>query len=186
MEGNLVTESSHDTSPSNSDSARICTTVDVDSMNDEALLSLVRQGNVDAYEQLWRRHIDAALQVASRVSPGNGEDLASEAFLAVFNQVAKNGAGPKSSFRAYLLTTIRNTAMRWNRDARMTVLTPELEVVTPDDGLITFEAQARAAQVLDAFKALPDRWQRVLWMTEIEGVPRLQIAKEIGIKPNAV
>ncbi|MBK0417624.1 sigma-70 family RNA polymerase sigma factor [Leucobacter sp. CSA1] len=160
--------------------------------NDDELLARLREGDDEAYTELWRRHIAAALGAARRLIPDHAEDLASEAFLAVYHQVTVARGGPTSSFRAYLLTTIRNTAMRWRREREVVVnvaaaehfdLLAGREEESPLD-LLT--AESTASELLDSITALPERWQRVLWLTEVEGASRSQIALELGIKPNAV
>lgn len=40
--------------------------------------------------------------------------------------------------------------------------------------------------VTEAFQALPARWQSVLWLTEVEGVPAREAAGVLGISPNNV
>lgn len=154
--------------------------------SDAELLSLLRAGETEAYTELWRRHIQAALRVARRLAPGQADDLASESFLAVYHQVTVAGNGPEGSFRAYLFATIRNTAMSWHRRARLLETDPDIEEIELNDGLSALEDRIRSAEILEAFEALPERWQRVLWLTEVAKAKRPQIAAEFGIKPNAV
>ena len=154
--------------------------------SDAELLSLLRAGESDAYTELWRRHISAALRVAHRLVPDRAEDLASESFLSVYRQIMVSGNGPESAFRAYLFTTMRNTAMRWRKEASLVDPDSDPDTVEPEDALSMLEDRARAAEMLAAFEALPARWQRVLWLTEVEEAKRPRIAAELGIKPNAV
>ena len=154
--------------------------------SDAELLEKLRNGNNEAYEALWRRHVDAALTVAKKVAPSRAEDLVSESFLAVYHQVAVNGNGPESAFRAYLFTTMRNRAMQWSNADRRLVAADEFESLHEEDGLSALDAQATSSHLLEAFKALPERWQRVLWLAEVEQQPRPEIAADLGIKPNAV
>ncbi|WP_182252302.1 RNA polymerase sigma factor [Microbacterium esteraromaticum] len=154
--------------------------------SDAELLDLLRSGDTDAYEQLWRRHVDAAKRVARRLSSSDHDDLVSDAFLAVFRQVAIEGKGPQASFRAYLFTTMRNTAARWSRQGRTLISDPDADAAVDESGYEQVEREHEGAQLLDAFRALPDRWQRVLWLAEVEEARRPAIASELGIKPNAV
>ena len=59
---------------------------------DAELLSRLRDGDANAYIELWRRHVKAALRVAHHVAPGQAEDLVAESFTAVFNQITRMGA----------------------------------------------------------------------------------------------
>lgn len=154
--------------------------------SDAELLSQLRAGEAEAYTELWRRHIRAALRLAHRLMPERAEDLASESFLAVYHQITVSGNGPESAFRAYLFTTMRNTAMKWGKEARLVDTDSELDSIDLQDALSTLEDRAQSAEMLDAFQALPERWQRVLWLTEVEQARRPEIATDLSIKPNAV
>jgi RNA polymerase sigma factor (sigma-70 family) len=155
-------------------------------LSDAELLDKLRDGDQTAYVALWTRHISAALRVARRLYPSRAEDLASESFLAVYQQVTVAGNGPRSAFRAYLFTTMRNTAVRWAKESDNYDTVAEIERIDPRDGLSVLEEDAASAELLAAFQALPERWQRALWLSEVENVARPQIAEEFGIRPNAV
>lgn len=154
--------------------------------NDAELLLRLRSGDARAYEALWSRHIGAALRLARRIDRDRAEDLVSESFLAVYRQVTTTDAGPTEAFRAYLFTVIRNTAARWGREMERFPVLPDAEPAHADDGLSIVSREADAAEVLAAFRALPERWQRVLWLSEVDEVPRPRIAAELRIRPNAV
>lgn len=155
-------------------------------LSDSELLERLRDGDQTAYVALWTRHISAALRLAHRLSPSRAEDLASESFLAVYQQITVSGNGPRSAFRAYLFTTMRNTAIRWGKEGNQYETSAEIERIDPRDGLSVLEEDASSAELLAAFQALPERWQRVLWLSEVENVARPEIAREFGIRPNAV
>lgn len=157
-----------------------------DQPDDSILLTQLRGGSIEAYEALWRRHVSAALRVARIIAPNRTEDLVADSFLAVYQQVAIKGNGPESAFRAYLFTTMRNTAIQWSKADRREVTLEEFEGAVEEDGWSILETQTTSTQLLDAFQALPDRWQRALWLAEIEQAPRPKIAADLGIKPNAV
>lgn len=154
--------------------------------SDAELLALLRSGVTEAYTELWRRHVQAALRVGRRVAPGQAEDLVSESFLAVYHQIADKGNGPESAFRAYLFTTMRNTALRWQKAGQLVATDPDLDEIVYEDGLSWIEDRAESAALLAAFEDIPERWQRVLWLSEVEEVGRGDIAADLGIKPNAV
>lgn len=154
--------------------------------SDAELLVAVRGGDQRAYEALWHRHFDAALRYAHHQSPSRAEDLVSESFLAVYAQLTTTPKGPTFAFRSYLKAVIRNNAIKWGKEANQVITQDELELVDHRDGLSAAERDADAEIVLSAFQALPDRWQRVLWLSEVAEAGRSEIARELGIKPNAV
>ncbi|GAB3601297.1 RNA polymerase sigma factor [Microbacterium tumbae] len=159
---------------------------DLAAMSDEELVSALRGGQDRAYELLWIRHVAAARRAARRLAPMQAEDLVSEAFLTIYEQIRTRGKGPTSAFRAYLFAVIRNIAARWHRENALLVNDPDADVVSEDENLRNLEREYDGAILLDAFRALPDRWQRVLWLSEIQDVSRPVIAAELGIRPNAV
>ena len=65
-----------------------------DPRSDAQLLRALRDGEREAYVVLWQRHIGAALRYARRMFPSRAEDLASESFLAIYQQVTTAGGGP--------------------------------------------------------------------------------------------
>lgn len=154
--------------------------------SDTELLSRLRSGDAGSYTELWRRHVQAALRVGHRLAPGQAEDLVAESFTAVYEQIVNRGNGPESAFRAYLFTTMRNTAMRWQQAGRLIDNDPDIDETLFEDGLSWVEDRAESADLLAAFQSIPERWQRVLWLSEVEEVGRAVIAAELGIKPNAV
>lgn len=160
--------------------------------DDSSLLLRLREGDRSAYTELWQRHITAALRLGHLLLPSHSEDLVSDSFLAVYHQVAVVGGGPETAFRAYLFTVMRNTAMRWQNEGRKEVVTAELEVFEEltsaegQDTLDLLEKESTSSELLEAMQLLPERWQRVLWLSEVEEASRKQIAADLGIRPNAV
>lgn len=159
--------------------------------SDAELAQRVREGGPEAdaaFARLHYRHYGAALRHARRVEPDadSAEDLVSDAFVEVLAQL-RRGGGPRESFRAYLCTTIRNTQAD-RAKARKTV------VLTADDELDALGGPAHQPadnlpdlmMVQQAFGTLPDRWQAVLWHTEVEGEKPRHIARLLGLTPNAV
>ncbi|WP_223585520.1 RNA polymerase sigma factor [Microbacterium sp. OVT16B] len=157
-----------------------------DPRSDAELLRELRDGERDAYVVLWERHIGAALRYARRMLPSRAEDLASESFLAIYQQITTSGTGPDFAFRSYLKAVIRNTAIRWRKEASRFDDTVEADAVDFRDALSLVERESNANELLGAFQELPERWQKVLWLSEVADVARPEIARELGIKPNAV
>lgn len=157
-------------------------------LTDHELLALLRDGDGSAYEELWIRYVVVGRTVARRWSRRHADDILSEAFLDVYEQVAHRGAGPTASFGPYLFAVIRNKAARLHRadQAEQIGLPTELDPIDDSDPLVRVADQDSAARLLSAFRALPERWQRVLWLAEVERVGRQAIAEEMRLPPNAV
>ncbi|HEU0214808.1 MAG TPA: sigma-70 family RNA polymerase sigma factor [Jiangellaceae bacterium] len=157
-------------------------------MTDAELIARTRGGDMTAFDELYRRHADDARRVARLVSDNSDEadDISAEAFTRVLAAL-QSGGGPDGELAPYLRTVVRRLAFDRYRASRRdgTPADPALleELPEPDDP---------AARVTDrdlvrrAFETLPDRWQRVLWHTEIEGRSPAELASTLGSTPNAV
>jgi RNA polymerase sigma factor (sigma-70 family) len=162
--------------------------------DDGELIAAVRTGVLAAYGELYRRHVMSARNLARRLtrSPVEADDLVSETFLKVMGAL-RGGHGPDSTFRAYLLTVLRNTAIDSVRHQRKIELASDVETVRgaqPEAISVPFRDPAVAglerAFITRAFTQLPLRWQAVLWHTEIEGRAPADVAPVFELKPNGV
>ncbi|MEV5963970.1 sigma-70 family RNA polymerase sigma factor [Kribbella sp. NPDC051952] len=156
--------------------------------SDAELIARVRNGDLEAYGELFGRHHHAAERMARQLVPANdADDLASDAFAKVLDAL-RGGGGPDISFRAYLLTTVRRVHVDRIRSGRKVTATDDIaayerEPETFDDPTVTgFESGAAAK----AFASLPERWQAVLWHTEVEGEKPAAVAPLLGLTANGV
>src|SRR5689334_11438999 len=160
---------------------------DVETPSDAELISRVRGGDVAAYGELFSRHKDAAQRLARQLVRGpDSDDLVSEAFAKVLT-VLQNGGGPDVAFRAYLLTAVRRLHVDRVRSGQRLHTTDDLTPFDPgvpfqDTAVAGFESGAAAK----AFASLPERWQLVLWHTEVEGQKPAEIAPLLGMSANSV
>ncbi|MDP3949144.1 sigma-70 family RNA polymerase sigma factor, partial [Microbacterium sp.] len=153
---------------------------------DADLILRTRSGDADAFGELWRRHYPSGVSVARSITSSlDPDDLVQEAYTRIYQAIVKGG-GPNGSFRAYLFTSIRNTAAAWGRSRRETAM-DELETIADPDS-----TEQAADEALDrsltaqAFRGLPTRWQEVLWYTEIEQMKPAEVAPLLGMKAGAV
>src|SRR4051812_3679650 len=155
---------------------------------DTDLLAAVRAGDTAAYGTLYERHSAATRQLAHTLArdPSEADDLVAETFAKVFATL-RAGRGPMVAFRAYLHTTLRHVCYHRARRDRRLEFTDDLtryEASEPfrDPALDQLERTYAAR----AFRQLPDRWQAILWQTEVEGASPTELAPRLGLTPNAV
>lgn len=159
-----------------------------DAPSDAALLDAVRDGDANAFDTVYRRHVDAARRLARILARDHAEadDLVAESFARLLSTL-KSGGGPESAVRAYVLTTIRRVHIDRGRSGSRVEPVEDIadfeRPETPDDPALAKLEQAYAAR---AFAGLPERWQAVLWHTEVEGESAAQVAPLLGLNPNAV
>jgi RNA polymerase sigma factor (sigma-70 family) len=159
-----------------------------DEPSDAELITAVRAGNVDAYDLLYRRHLGAARNLAGQLtrSPAELDDLVAEAFAKVLDTL-RGGGGPDTAFRAYLLTTLRHSLYDKTRRERRVEYSDDLSRLDPGEPFVDTAVQGlEATLVARAFGSLPERWQTVLWHTEVEGETPAQVAPLLGLTPNGV
>jgi RNA polymerase sigma factor (sigma-70 family) len=164
---------------------------EVHSPSDAELIDSVRQGTVSAYGSLYERHVGAAYNLARQLTRNQAEadDLVSEAFAKVLDTL-RAGRGPDSAFRAYLLTALRHTAYDKTRRDRKVELSDDVTTIAGADTAVPFSDTAVAglerSLAARAFGRLPERWQAVLWHTEVEGQSPAEVAPILGLTPNGV
>jgi RNA polymerase sigma factor (sigma-70 family) len=170
---------------------------DFQEKSDAELIAMVRSGNLAAYGTLYERHVGAAYNLARQLarSKAESDDLVSDAFAKVLDTL-RAGKGPDSAFRAYLLTALRHTAYDKTRKDKRLDLNEDMTTLSgaggPATDALTVPFSDTAVAGLErtmaakAFARLPERWQAVLWHTEIEGQTPAEVAPLLGLTANGV
>jgi RNA polymerase sigma factor (sigma-70 family) len=154
--------------------------------SDEELIANARSGDQNAFAELWRRHYRSGARVARQFTSSiDADDLVSEAYTRIYQRVLAGG-GPSGAFRPYLYTTIRNLASTWgakSRDVQVDDIADYEDPSTIDDPVAVALDRTLTAR---AFRSLPERWQSVLWYTEVEGMDPHEVAPILGMSANGV
>ncbi|MGP5258762.1 sigma-70 family RNA polymerase sigma factor [Brachybacterium paraconglomeratum] len=158
-----------------------------ETLSEDALLDAVRAGDTGVYAELYHRHHHEALRLA-RSLPGHHDpdDVAQEAFLKILKSILR-GAGPRHGFAPYLMRVVRNEAVDRGRRAHEDAV-EDLERAAPgrlvsSDGV---DELLNRQLVRTAFARLPETWQRILWLTEVEGETPRALATQLNRSPNAI
>ncbi|MET7479657.1 sigma-70 family RNA polymerase sigma factor [Streptomyces sp. NPDC005648] len=175
---------------------------------DAELIERMRSGDDTAYEELYRRHAHAVRRYARTCcrDAHTADDLTAEVFARML-QAVRGGHGPEHAVRAYLLTSVRRVAAGWTKSARREHLVDDFALFAaqaarssdvPDDtaALGSFGAgldlgadvramhEAEQSMAMRAFRSLPERWQAVLWHTEVEDESPSEVATLFGLDAN--
>ncbi|MEH0444858.1 sigma-70 family RNA polymerase sigma factor [Streptomyces sp. B21-102] len=167
---------------------------------DTDLIGRMRSGDDTAYEELYRRHADAVRRYARTCcrDAHTADDLTAEVFARML-QAVRGGSGPEYAVRAYLLTSVRRVAAGWTRSAKREQLVDDFAVFAAgsarasemsDDDTLGLGADVRAmheaeqSMAMQAFRSLPERWQAVLWHTEVEDESPSEVAMLFGLDAN--
>lgn len=144
-----------------------------------------RDGAPGAVSTLYRHHWEPALSFAGRLSSSahDAEDIAATAFLKSLTAIHR-GKGPDGPVRPYIFKAVRTAAA----DHHSSVETPSPTVAdAADQGKKTYDFRSRDHDfVAEAFAALPERWRRVLWYVEVEGLKPREAAPLLGLEANAL
>ncbi|MEV5356927.1 sigma-70 family RNA polymerase sigma factor [Streptomyces sp. NPDC052693] len=168
--------------------------------SDADLIDRMRAGDDTAYEELYRRHAQAVRRYARTCcrDAHTADDLTAEVFARML-QAVRGGSGPTHAVRAYLLTSVRRVAASWTRSARREQLVDDFAVFAAqsargrdasDDDTLELGADVRAmheaeqSMAMRAFRSLPERWQAVLWHTEVEDESPSEVATLFGLDAN--
>ncbi|MGA0568332.1 sigma-70 family RNA polymerase sigma factor [Rathayibacter sp. KR2-224] len=152
-------------------------------ISDEELAERTRAGDSRAFGELWSRHAKAGLAAARQFhSIADPDDIVAEAYLQIFRAMQRGG-GPQEAFRPYLYRTIRNVALGWIPKARTVDIEDVAETLPSDKPDIETAALEKTITVR-AFRTLPERWQTILWYTEVEGMDPAEAAPYLGLTAN--
>lgn len=135
---------------------------------EDELFSLIDVGSSGAFSEFYRRHIASATVLAAADS-ANPRSRADAAFLAILKSLLDGTADRSSGFTAL----IRDEIVR-SSDSDSAASSSELTEAEPED-LSSF------AVIASAFSSLPDNWQRILWLREVEGQSAQSAAELLDI-----
>ncbi|MBM6591524.1 sigma-70 family RNA polymerase sigma factor [Brevibacterium sp. RIT 803] len=138
------------------------------------LLSLIEAGTAGAYSEIYRRYRDDAVARASSSLPdAKARQVTDDAFLSVLRSLLNRSSDTAEGLRSMVDTEI---------DVHLANLTS-----TERTSASGSDAEApEAALVSQALSNLPDNWQRILWLREVERLSPEAIAEQLNIKASTV
>ncbi|WP_439709903.1 RNA polymerase sigma factor, partial [Streptomyces albus] len=162
----------------------------------------MREGDQCAYAELYRRHAEPVRRYARTCcrDADTAEDLTGEVFARTL-QAVRNGKGPQTAVRAYLLASVRHVAADWARTRRREQLVADFavfvqaaadasagrEAETLDLGAdVRAMRQAERTLVVRAFRSLSEHDRMLLWHTAVEGAKPQDVAPLLGTTRGAV
>ncbi|HID57207.1 TPA: sigma-70 family RNA polymerase sigma factor [Candidatus Poribacteria bacterium] len=155
------------------------------SSEEVALIQRVKQGDEEAFEQIFYRYQKKVYNVAYRMT-GNretAEDMTQEVFLRLFQKIRKFRG--KSSFSTWLYRLTVNLCLDHLRK-RNAHLSESLEDVeegdlaygkTPEEELILKERREAVQRIINS---LPDKLRAIIILREIEGLSYRELAEAMG------
>ncbi|NEP84328.1 MAG: sigma-70 family RNA polymerase sigma factor, partial [Okeania sp. SIO3B3] len=157
---------------------------------DTDLIGLAQRGNMDAFGELYQRHMDAIFKyVSRRVSETNeAEDVTQTVFMKAWQALARYQPS-KAPFRAWLYTIAQNTIIDHYRAKK-----PTLPIGDHQDALFSHHdlpednimSQEQRESLQRAMTKLRPNYREVLSMRFLHGMDYSETAKAMGREVNAV
>ena len=155
--------------------------------DDEELISLVEEGNADAFAALYDRHSRAAYSLAHRMMGERqaAEDLAQDAFVRVWR-----GAGgyraQRGSVRTWILSIVHNRGIDQLRSSASRRRTQERVEATaprsqPSEAFAETWRNSQREQVREALDTLPQEQLKILELAYFSGYTHVEIAHLLGV-----
>jgi RNA polymerase sigma-70 factor (ECF subfamily) len=162
--------------------------------DEQQLVDAFREGDVSAFEELYRRHQPVVMRRLTRIC-GNeavAEELAQEAFLRAAQRIGTQG---DLRFRAWVLRIGTNLGIDHLRALKraptlsmdaLLVVKPMAGGVPELDTEVHVERRETARFVAGVLNRLNPRHRQVLVLREIEGLDYRSIAERLGVSSSAV
>lgn len=148
------------------------------------LLNEFRQGNVAAFETLFRLHQRAVYGWILRIvrNPAAADDLTVESFWRIHRAHAR--FQPSRGFEAWARRIATRAALDWLRTQRPEIELPA-ELPAPATADLAVTAEIRCKTEL-AFQRLPPKLRIAAVLAVVEEQPHKEVAEALGISVSAV
>ena len=164
----------------------------IEQLSDEELVGLVRAGQVDAFEHLYRRHYGRAYRVAYGMTGRRevAEELTQEVFMRAFERL--NLFKGESKFSTWLHRVAVNHCLNHHARSRRDVLlrAGDLESEPLSDAAAGQEARLRSRQVQEqmhrALLELEPVARMVVILRDVEGLSYQEIAERLNCSAGTI
>lgn len=160
------------------------------SMDDTALLALARNGDVVAFETLYKRHWRTLLDEAHRRLKGleEAEEVVQEVFVSLYARIRE--LPPTENLAGYLFRAVQYTVYKKIR-AHLVARRYQDEHSRFNAEPVSDDAELEAYKTLElalaeAIGRLPDRCREVYRLSREQGYTYTQIARALGISESTV
>ena len=152
--------------------------------SDEELMLALREGELGAFDALFRRHYESVRALCARITtmPSVGEDLAQETFLRVLRHRATFRGDAR--FTTWIYRIARNLCLEHiARAARDQRIAERWKVEAP----VSFASDRsdELATLAAALRALPPDQREVLVLCRYHDLPFAEVAAVLGCTPGA-
>ena len=157
-----------------------------DIFNENELISLLRQGDVNAFRMLYEKYGPRLNSFCTRFnfSPAERDDIVQETFVKIWEKRADIKTG--TSFNAFVITIgknliynqLRHEAYKKKYSAEFTFLSPKQ---------INHDTEKDLQKLIDkTVNQLPDKCRQIYRRSRVDGFSNTEIAREMNIAKSTV
>lgn len=148
---------------------------------DRELAEAARNGDVESFGELYRRHYVAVVGVAYCVLADRhlAEDAAQDAFAVACRELGRLRNAER--FAPWMCTIVRRVALRMARSRK------DLRVLEETPAAVPVNAELHSSDLVrQAVTELPDKAREVVVLHYFTGLPHKEIAASLGLSMEAV
>ena len=158
---------------------------------DETLLSLVADGDKEAFTMLYRRYWESLFATAARAlrSKAEAADLVQDIFLSIWNR--RNDLRVTGSLAAYLQTSVRYKVIKYiekniTRRDYLVLLTEVLVNYQPPDAESQLQIKELQHVIQSAVEQMPNKMREVYQLSRKHHLTHKEIAERLAISDETV
>ncbi|CUR54172.1 hypothetical protein NOCA2130012 [metagenome] len=159
----------------------------LDITSDTDLAALVRQElSAAAFTTLVERHYRPVQAYARTIAHHRfADDVTAESFARLWSKLSQ-GAGPTTSVRAYLRTTVRNALIDGSvKESRYVWSDDPAGHPAPSDGREHWDAVVDALALREALARILPRHRKIIELSVLQDRPLAEVADRLSLSPNA-
>lgn len=159
-------------------------------VSDKGLLRQIADGNVNAFEMLFKQHYENLCRYACTFvrDCDEAEDIVQKTFVSFWEK--RSDIAVETSLKSYLYRAVRNAALnnikhqqvRQKHAASMTI-DDHVASQSASDGVVSAELNER---INTAIERLPEQCRRIFELSRFEGLKYSEIAEQLGISVKTV
>jgi RNA polymerase sigma factor (sigma-70 family) len=146
---------------------------------DRRLVTLVREGYENAFEEIVRRYGRPLTRYAAAIVGGRAEDVTQDAFSKALLALRRDGA--EIELRPWLFRIVRNTALNDLRDSPPSAEALAEMIAGGASPAEEMERREELADLMRRLQSLPEAQRAAIVMRELEGLSHEEIANALGL-----
>jgi len=146
---------------------------------DRRLVTLVREGYENAFEEIVRRYGKPLTRYAAAIVGGRAEDVTQDAFSKALLALRRDSA--EIELRPWLFRIVRNTALNDLRDSPPSAEALAEAIAGGASPAEELERREDLADLMRRLQSLPEAQRAAIVMRELEGLSHEEIAAALGL-----